>query len=64
MSDTIPGKESRRRGRPSLSDPLKNTIAIQVTRAMLDALPKNAKGNPDQDWIREALQARIEGEGT
>ncbi len=52
---------SRGPGRPPVADPMV-TIFVQARASTLAALPKNAKGNPDQKWIREALAEKLDDE--
>jgi hypothetical protein len=58
MNDTV----KRSPGRPKL-DAKTVPIAFRLDEVDKRRIPLNAKGKPDQEWIRGAILARLEAEG-
>jgi hypothetical protein len=38
-------------------------LGFRIETADLERVPRNAKGNPDQDWLREAVREKLGREG-
>ena len=34
-------------------------VTLRLPKSLLKAVPKNAKGAPDQDWLRNAIQEAL-----
>lgn len=52
------GHPKRTRGRPKLPNALNIALTIHVNQTLHDMVPKNEKGNPSQDWLREAIEEK------
>lgn len=39
------------------------SVPVRIEDSDLDRVPRNHKGNPDQDWLRAAIREKLERDG-